>query len=119
MQLMKETKRNQTLTNYLETEVRFKTDFDNSSISFCIFLLGYGKCAEDTSRHTSTHVEHKPSQIKKLMVQPRFISDVDLEDEFNEVMATEVNMHKSTVHDGKPVHVGFAILQWSKVLFLE
>ena len=53
------------------------------------------------------------------MVQPRFISDVDLEDEQNQVMGTEVNMHKTVVHDDKPVHVGLCILQWSKVLFLE
>ena len=82
-------------------------------------IKGYGKCAEDTSRHTSTYVEHASSKIKKLMVQPRFISDVDLEDENNEVMGTEVNMHKTVVQDDKPVHVGLCILQWSKVLFLE
>ena len=53
------------------------------------------------------------------MVQPRFISDVDLEDELHQVMGTEVNMHKTTVYDDKPVHIGFSILQWSKYLFLE
>lgn len=83
------------------------------------YIQGYGKCAEDTSRHTSTYVEHASSKIKKLMVQPRFISDVDLEDEQNQVMGTEVNMHKTVVYDDKPVHVGLCILQWSKVLFLE
>ena len=82
-------------------------------------LLGYGKCGEDVTRHTSTRIVTDDVKLHKLMAKPLFVKEDELVDEFQEVAGYEVTMNKKMITDTKPVHFSAAILQWSKFLFLE
>ena len=79
----------------------------------------YGKCGEDKTRHTTTKVVFDDEKLNKLMVKPFFKDEQELVDEEGEVKGWEVESRKKTVFDDKPVHVSAAILQHSKVLFLD
>ena len=48
-----------------------------------------------------------------------FVKEVDLVDEYDEVAGYEVTMNKKKIVDTKPIHFSVAILQWSKLLFIE
>merc|ERR1711911_99133 len=79
----------------------------------------YGKCGEDKARHTTTKVVFDNEKLNKLMVKPFFKDEQELVDEEGEVKGWEVESRKKAVFDDKPVHVSAAILQHSKVLFLD
>lgn len=48
-----------------------------------------------------------------------FKSSKDIHDEENEVAVHLLCERKAQIDDGKPSHVGFCILAWSKLLFLR
>ena len=82
-------------------------------------FLGYGKCGEDVTRHTSTHICHEQSQLDKLIAKATFVSENEFVDESGDVKGYEVRMNKTQITDSKPVHIATAILQWSKILFIK
>ena len=49
----------------------------------------------------------------------RCINEFELNSYDDEFCAYEIQMKKSKVNDAKPVHLGVAILQHSKLLFLR
>ena len=53
------------------------------------------------------------------MAKPQFVKEDEIVDEFHDVAGYEVTMNKKVITDTKPVHFSAAILQWSKLLFLE
>ena len=79
----------------------------------------YGKCAEAVDRHKNTSLLPVDYNIAKLARRPMYRDHVVIQDENGDACATEVTSLKQTVEDSKPVHIGVAILQWSKLLFLR
>ena len=91
----------------------------NRSLAFIIYTLGYGKCGEDKTRHTSTRPVFDDESLNKAMVKPFFKDETELVNEDGEVTGWEVESRKRSIQDDKPIHLAAAILQHSKVLFLE
>ena len=83
------------------------------------YLLAYGKCGEDVSKHTTTRIVHDHRKLTKLQAKAMFVSDNFFLDESGTVSGYEVRMNKSIINDSKPVHISAAILQWSKILFIK
>ena len=82
-------------------------------------ILGYGKCGENCTKHTSTEVVFEESKANKLGRKAFFVNEKEFCDESGDVKGYEIKMRKRTIYDDKPVHVAVAILQWSKILFLR
>ena len=80
---------------------------------------GYGKCAEKVEDHKNTSLYPPNHNITKIARRPLYKNHVVIENEEGEAGATEVTLEKKTIEDSKPVHIGVAILQWSKLLFLR
>ena len=59
---------------------------------------------------------HKLTQMTR---KPFFKNEEELVDEDGEITGWEVESRKRTIQDDKPIHVAAAILQHSKILFLE
>ena len=59
------------------------------------------------------------NRLSKLMVKPFFRNEMELVNEEGEVTGWEVESRKKVIQDDKPIHFSAAILQHSKVLFLE
>ena len=79
----------------------------------------YGKCAEAVDRHKNTSLLPADYNITKLARRTMYRNHVVIQDENGDACATEVTSLKQTIEDSKPVHIGVAILQWSKLLFLR
>ena len=79
----------------------------------------YGKCAEAVDRHKNTSLKPAGYDIAALARRTMYKDHVVIEDENGDACATEVTSLKGTVEDDKPVHIGVAILQHSKLLFLK
>ena len=92
-----------------------KTIFLNNTSEFS----GYGKTAEDVTRHCQTKIvpanDHK--KLEKLERSPLCQVVTQILTEESDVAALEVKMKKRKIVDDKPIHYGLAILQWSKLLF--
>ena len=84
-----------------------------------IIILGYGKCGENVRRHKVHDVVVDTDELYKKMAKPRFVSMTEILDENGEPESWEVATRKKTIEDDKPVHFSLAILQYSKLLFLE
>ena len=80
---------------------------------------GYGKCAENVEKHKNTSLYPPGYNIAKLARRTMYKDHVVIQNEEGEAGATEVTSLKKTITDSKPVHIGVAILQWSKLLFLR
>ena len=80
---------------------------------------GYGKCAEKVEKHTSTSLFPPDQNIAKILKRALYKDHVVIQNEEGEAGATEVTCDKKIIEDDKPVHIGVAILQWSKLLFLR
>ena len=70
-------------------------------------------------RHTDLKVCMTDMELKKLECSPLCKQTIELTDEDGEEVAVEVVMKKKKIKDNKPITFGLAILQWSKLLFLE
>ena len=81
--------------------------------------LGYGKCGEDVTRHTTTQVVFDEEKLEKQSRKAFFVCDKEYCNEEGNVSGYEVKMRKRRIEDDKPIHVSLAILQWSKLLFLR
>ena len=98
--------------------------FGNSGKSLVIsqstyFNKGYGKCCEMVERHTDLKVCHTEEEVTLLERSPLCRQTIEIQDEAGQEAATEVVMRKKKIKDSKPIHMGLAILQWSKFLFIE
>ena len=83
------------------------------------YPLGYGKCCEMVERHTDLKVCHTDEQVALLERSPLCKQTIEIQDEAGEESAVEVVMKKKKIKDNKPITFGLAILQWSKLLFIE
>ena len=84
-----------------------------------IYILGYGKCGENVTRHIRTLVVHDEKKLMKLVEKPLFQNEQEFYDEFDNLAAWEVKMKKRRITDDKPVSFSVAILQHSKLLFMR
>ena len=82
-------------------------------------FVAYGKCAEDVTRYRNTIVTADFDRYRKYKRMARCLNETELISADDEFCAYEVSMKKSKVTDSKPVHLGVAILQHSKLLFLR
>ena len=57
--------------------------------------------------------------MEKYVAKPHFVTEAEICDDFGEVSAYEIKMRKKKIIDSKPVHIGVAILQHSKLLLLR
>ena len=80
---------------------------------------GYGKCAENVEKHSNTHLFPPDHDISKFIKRALYKDHVVIQNEEGEAGATEVTSNRKTIDDSKPVHIGVAILQWSKLIFLR
>ena len=78
----------------------------------------YGKFLENGTKHSTTKIipvtDYNKYKRKKTFKDFRFL---DTEAELSDFM--ELNLEKARIEDSKPVHVGNAILMYSKLHFLE
>ena len=84
-----------------------------------LYNLGYGKQAENVTKHDNTFLVTDGDKLEKKLRSPFFKDSTEVYDETDDLAGYMVKMQKSKIDDSKPVHVGVAILQWSKVLFIN
>ena len=58
-------------------------------------------------------------KLEKYWKSPFYRDNQEVYDENDELACYLVKMDKKKIKDNKPVHIGVAILQWSKVLFIR
>jgi hypothetical protein len=80
---------------------------------------GYGKLCERVSNYTKTVLVSNAKSLSRKMANPLYKSDAFLQTEGDTDGIHEVIMDDKKIIDDKPVHVGIAILQYSKILMLE
>ena len=102
----------------MRIEASYDKDDTKSNTAKIIGNSAYGKFLENGITHSSTKIipvgEYKKYKRKKTFKDFRFL---DTEAEISDFM--ELNLDKRRVEDSKPVHVGNAILMYSKLHFLE
>ena len=81
--------------------------------------LGYGKQAENVAKHRNNNLYTDFDDLLKDEKSPFFKKSSEVLTEDGEVACYVTNLTKAVVNDDKPVHIGVAILQWSKLLFLR
>ena len=84
-----------------------------------ISYLGYGKCGENIRRHKKHVIILDEDKLKKQEAKPRYLQTTNLLNESGAPECWEVSTSKKFVDDDKPVHFSLAILQYSKLMFLE
>ena len=89
--------------------------------AFCSLtnILGYGKQAENVLKHSVTKLVTDGDELEKERQSPFFKDCVEVLDEADDLACYMVRSKKKKITDAKPVHIGVAILQWSKLLFLR
>ena len=78
----------------------------------------YGKFIEDPRKHTQTSII-PPEKIDRRMKRPMYKSHIVLSNKDNNMDLMEVTMNKQRIEDSRPCHIGFAILQLSKLKLLQ
>ena len=81
--------------------------------------LAYGKNAEDVTKHLNHHLITDDDILVEKRRSRYFKEAHSIYDEENDIVGALVKERKVSIDDGKPVHVGCAILAWSKLLFLR
>ena len=71
------------------------------------------------TKHGVTKLVTDGDDLEKLLKSPFFKDSVEVLDEMDDFACYMVKMRKKKITDAKPVHIGVAILQWSKVLFIK
>ena len=84
-----------------------------------LYHLGYGKCGENIRRHKKHKIFLDVEKLRKQEAKPRYIQTTNLLNETGDPECWEVSSKKKFVDDDKPVHFSLAILQYSKLMFLE
>ena len=70
-------------------------------------------------KHKKTHILTDEAALEKKKKKPFYRGRKEVYDEHDELACYIVQMDKKHITDSKPVHIGVAILQWSKVLFIR
>ena len=70
-------------------------------------------------KHTNTKIVTDEKKLDKLCRNPFYRIDKEVYDGDDDFACYIVKMDKKKIKDDKPVHIGVAILQWSKVLFIR
>ena len=110
------------LSPFVEKVVKMRVDATNEGddpkqLTAKLFAnSGYGKCAEDVSKHRNTLLFGGDVDINPYKRKAWFEDYDDIETEDGDVVR-ELTMRKKKITDDKPIQVGIAILQWSKLLF--
>ena len=110
------------LVNWIDIEC--SRTFSNKLEHFRTFcsltnILGYGKQAENVLKHSVTKLVTDCDELEKERQSPFFKDSVEVLDEADDLACYMVRSKKKKITDAKPVHIGVAILQWSKLLFLR
>ena len=71
------------------------------------------------AKHRENNLYTKLEELKLDERSPFFRKTTEVLDEDDELACYLTNLTKGVVSDNKPVHIGVAILQWSKLLFLR
>ena len=80
---------------------------------------GYGKQAENVAKHRQNRLYDALDDVVKDEKSPFFKKMTEVYNENDDIACYLTNLIKAKVKDDKPVHIGVAILQWSKLLFLR
>ena len=88
-------------------------------MSYKNYILGYGKNAEDVTKHKNDFVTTEYSDVAKVERTPRCHAIHEIFGEDGEIACWSVTESKEEIRDSKPVHIGVAILQHSKLLFIK
>ena len=70
-------------------------------------------------KHTNTYILTDDADLEKKRKKPFYRNKKEVYDENDQLACYIVKMDKKNIKDSKPVHIGVAILQWSKVLFIR
>ena len=65
------------------------------------------------------HILTEDADLERRKKSPFYRGRKDVYDEDDQLACYIVKMDKKKITDSKPVHIGIAILQWSKVLFIR
>ena len=105
------------------TKLRIEATFDGDEAKATSAKLagnsGYGKCGENVLRHTNTKVVIDQKKMLKEAEKAFTLDQNEIINECDELVAWEVKQRKRQITDCKPIHFANAILQTSKLLFLE
>ena len=71
------------------------------------------------TKHKNMHIVTEDKDLERRWRSPFFRNKKEVYDEDDQLACYLVSMDKKTIKDSKPVHIGVAILQWSKVLFIR
>ena len=82
-------------------------------------FTGYGKQAENVLKHSVTRLVTDNKDLERYAKSPFYRCDKEVYDGNDALACYIVQMDKKKIKDSKPIHVGDAILQWSKLLFIK
>ena len=82
-----------------------------------IIVLAYGKNAEDVTKHLKHRLITDDDELVSMTRSRYFKEAQSIYDEQNDSIGALIKERKSKIKDSKPIHVGCAILAWSKLLF--
>ena len=118
---MKVTMPNSLRQSFLVTQVSVHiTWFTYTRVHKLLKLFsGYGKQAENVAKHRQNRLYDALDDVVKDEKSPFFNKMSEVYDESDDIACYLTNLTKAVVKDDKPVHIGVAILQWSKLLFLR
>ena len=71
------------------------------------------------AKHRDTNLYTSLDELAEDERSPFFRKTSEVMDENGEIACYMTNLTKADVSDNKPCHIGVAILQWSKLLFLR
>ena len=94
---------------------------NNKIIEFQFIILGnsgYGKFIENPRNYSTTKI-HNEKQLQRAMRKSTYNTSVDLINECGITGLHESSMNKKLIKEDKPIQIGQAILQYSKLHFLR
>ena len=103
----------------LRTEATFDGDEAKATSAKLVGNSGYGKCGECVLRHHNTKVVVDQEKMVREVESAFTMDQNEIINESENLVAWEIKQRKRKVTDTKPVHFSNAILQTSKLLFLE
>ena len=102
----------------LRSEAKLEGDTAKSLTAKLVGNSGYGKTSENVTKHKTSKI-HSNQKKYENAIRSRFcVNSVELFTEMPDCLA-ETTHQKKTIKDSKPVHMGVAILQEAKLLFME
>ena len=103
----------------LRIEATFDGDEGKAQSAKLVGNSGYGKCGENVVRHHNTKVVVDQEKMVKAAQSAFTVDQNEVINESENLVAWEIKQRKRRVIDTKPIHFSNAILQTSKLLFLE